>query len=59
MIIARARGRALEEMTMIFTIGKRCPRRRLPKAPTAEATAMTTATTTMMATVVTTTEALG
>jgi hypothetical protein len=45
-IVARARGRPPEEMIMICTFGKRCPRRRLPKAPTAAAT--TTAATTMM-----------
>jgi hypothetical protein len=36
-------------MIMICTFGKRCPRRRLPKAPTAVATT-TTATTMKMAT---------
>jgi hypothetical protein len=51
-IVARARGWPPEEMVMICTFGKRCPRRRLPKAPTAEATttAATTTTTMMMAT---------
>jgi hypothetical protein len=43
---ARARGRPPEEMITIFTFGKRCPRRRLPKAPTAAAT--TTVATTMV-----------
>jgi hypothetical protein len=47
-IVARARGRPSEETIMTFTFGMRCPRRRLPKAPTAVAT--TTATTTMVAT---------
>jgi hypothetical protein len=47
MIVARARGRPPEEMIMICITEKRCPRRRLPKAPT-------TATTTTAATMVTT-----
>jgi hypothetical protein len=38
MIVARARGRPPEETIMICIIGKRCPRRGLPKAPTAAAT---------------------
>jgi hypothetical protein len=37
-IVARARGRPPGQMITIFTFGKRCPRRRLPKAPTAVAT---------------------
>jgi hypothetical protein len=44
-IVAQARGRPLEEMIMICTFGKRYPRRRLPKDPTAAAT--TTAVMTM------------
>jgi hypothetical protein len=40
-------------MITIFTFGKRCPRRRLPKAPTAAA--VTAATTTVMATMAATT----
>jgi hypothetical protein len=48
MIVARARGRPPEGMTMTCIIGKRFPRRRLPKAPTAAAT-------TAAATMVTTT----
>jgi hypothetical protein len=32
-IVARARGRPPEETITIFTFGKRCPGRRLPKAP--------------------------
>jgi hypothetical protein len=52
MIVTRARGRPPEEMIMICIIGKRCPRRRLPKAPTAvamttEATMATTTTETL------------
>jgi hypothetical protein len=46
-IVARARGRPLEGKTMTCTIGKRCPKRRLPKAPTVAATKTTA---TMMAT---------
>jgi hypothetical protein len=53
-IIARARGRLPEEMIMICTFGKRCPRRRLPKAPTAVAT-MTAVTTMVMASTAATT----
>jgi hypothetical protein len=34
-IVARARERPPEEMITIFTFGMRCPRRRLPKDPTA------------------------
>jgi hypothetical protein len=45
MIVARARGWPPEEKTMICTIGKRCPRRRLPKAPTTATTTTMTATT--------------
>jgi hypothetical protein len=45
-IVARARGRPPKEMIMICTFGKRCPRRRLLKAPTAAAT--TTASMTMV-----------
>jgi hypothetical protein len=41
MIVARARGRPPEGMTMTCIIGKRCPRRRLPKAPTATTTTTT------------------
>jgi hypothetical protein len=52
-IVARARGRSPEEMIMICTFGKMCPRRRLPKAPTVVAT--TAAVTTMMATTAATT----
>jgi hypothetical protein len=37
-IVARGRGRPPEEMITICTFGKRCPRRRLPKAPTAATT---------------------
>jgi hypothetical protein len=37
-IVARARRRTPEEMITICTFGKRCPRRRLPKAPTAAET---------------------
>jgi hypothetical protein len=60
MIVARARGRPPEEMIMICIIGKRCPRRRLPKAPTAAATTTavtvaTTAATTMAETLTMTT----
>jgi hypothetical protein len=33
-IVARAREQSLEETIMISTFGMRCPRRRLPKAPT-------------------------
>jgi hypothetical protein len=40
-IVGRARGRPLEEVIMICTFGKRCPRRRLPKAPTTAATVTT------------------
>jgi hypothetical protein len=53
-IIERARWRPPEEMIMIFTFGKRCPRRRLPKAPKAAAM-MTAATTMVMATTAATT----
>jgi hypothetical protein len=57
-IIARARGRPLEEMITIFTFGKRCPRRRLLKAPTAAATTTTAMTTVMVTTAATTAETL-
>jgi hypothetical protein len=40
MIVARDRGRPPEGKTMICIIEKRCPRRRLPKAPTAAAMTM-------------------
>jgi hypothetical protein len=43
MIVARAHGRPPEGKTMICIIGKRCPRRKLPKAPTAAAMMATTA----------------
>jgi hypothetical protein len=49
-IVARARGRPPEEMIIICTFGKRCPRRRLPKAPTTAVMTM------MMATMAVTTE---
>jgi hypothetical protein len=52
MIIARARRQLPEEMIMICIIGKRFPRRRLPKAPAA--TAATVATTTVETLVMTT-----
>jgi hypothetical protein len=38
MIVARARGWLMEGTTMTCIIGKRCPKRRIPKAPTAVAT---------------------
>jgi hypothetical protein len=49
MIIARARGRLPEGKTMTCTIRKRCPKKRLSKAPTAAATttALTMAATTV------------
>jgi hypothetical protein len=54
-IVARACGRPPEEMIIICTFGKRCPRRRLSKAPTTAA--MTTVVMTMMmATMAVTTE---
>jgi hypothetical protein len=54
-IVARAHGQPPEEMIMICTFGKRCPRRRLQKAPTAAATT-TAATTMVMAMTAATTE---
>jgi hypothetical protein len=55
MIVARARGQPPEEMRMICIIGKRCPRRKLLKAPTTAAMMATTATTTTSETLAMTT----
>jgi hypothetical protein len=57
-IVAQARGRPPEEMITIFTFGKRCPRRRLSKAPKAVATTTAAMTIVMATTAATTAETL-